>query len=65
MRSLNSSGPKQAQQVIAHGKGKIASFNIPVECYFVDALPMTPTGKIQKEVLRTRLRAMLSNQNEG
>ncbi len=59
------SGPKQAQQVIAHCKGKIASFKIPVECYFVDALPMTPTGKIQKEVLRMRLRAMLSNQNEG
>lgn len=59
------SGPKQAQQVVAHCKGKIASFKIPVECYFVDALPMTPTGKIQKEVLRTRLRAMLSNQNEG
>ena len=59
------SGPKQAQQVIAHCKGKIASFKIPVECYFVDALPMTPTGKIQKEILRTRLRAMLSNQNEG
>jgi fatty-acyl-CoA synthase len=58
-------GPKQAQQVIAHCKGKIASFKIPVECYFVDALPMTPTGKIQKEVLRTRLRAMLSNQKEG
>ena len=58
-------GPKQAQQVIAHCKGKIASFKIPVECYFVEALPMTPTGKIQKEVLRTRLRAMLSNQNKG
>jgi len=58
-------GPKQSQQVIAHCKGKIASFKIPVECYFVEVLPMTPTGKIQKEVLRTRLRAMLSNQNEG
>ena len=59
------SEPKQAQYVVAHCKGKIASFKIPVECYFVDALPMTPTGKIQKEVLRTRLRAMLNNQNEG
>ena len=59
------SGPKQAQQVIAHCKGKIASFKIPVVCYFVDALPMTPTGKIQKEVLRTRLRAMLANENKG
>jgi fatty-acyl-CoA synthase len=58
-------GPKQSQQVIAQCKGKIASFKIPVECYFVEALPMTPTGKIQKEVLRTRLRAMLSNQKEG
>ena len=58
-------GPKQSQQVLAHCKGKIASFKIPVECYFVEALPMTPTGKIQKEVLRTRLRAMLSNQKEG
>jgi fatty-acyl-CoA synthase len=59
------SGPKQAQQVIAHCKGKIASFKIPVECYFVEALPMTPTGKIQKELLRARLRAMRGNQNEG
>jgi fatty-acyl-CoA synthase len=59
------SGPKQTQQVITHCKGKIASFKIPVECYFVDALPMTPTGKIQKELLRTRLRAMLTNPNKG
>ena len=59
------SGPKRAEQIISHCKGKIASFKIPVECYFVEALPMTPTGKIQKELLRTRLRAMLGNQNEG
>ena len=59
------SGPKQAQQVINHCKGKIASFKIPVECYFVEALPMTPTGKIQKELLRARLRAMLTNPNKG
>ena len=59
------SGPKQTQHIINHCKGKIASFKIPVECHFVEALPMTPTGKIQKELLRTRLRAMLSNQNEG
>ena len=58
-------GPKQAEQVIGHCKGKIASFKIPAEVYFVDALPMTPTGKIQKELLRTRLRAMSPNSNKG
>ena len=58
-------GPKQAEQVINHCKGKIASFKIPAEVYFVDALPMTPTGKIQKELLRTRLRAMSPNSNKG
>ena len=59
------SGPKLAEQIISHCKGKIASFKIPVECYFVEALPMTPTGKIQKELLRARLRAMSTNQNKG
>jgi fatty-acyl-CoA synthase len=59
------SGPKQTEQVIAHCKGKIASFKLPVECYFVDALPMTPTGKIQKELLRARLRVRLENQTKG
>lgn len=57
----SSIGPKQSAQVLDYCKGKIASFKIPVEVYFVNELPMTPTGKIQKELLRNRLRALSSN----
>lgn len=36
-------------------RGKIASFKIPREIRFVDELPMTPTGKVRKNVLRDQL----------
>jgi fatty-acyl-CoA synthase len=41
--------------VMAFLEGKIARFKIPRRVIFVDALPMTSTGKIQKEALRQRL----------
>ncbi|MDP3136234.1 MAG: AMP-binding protein, partial [Burkholderiaceae bacterium] len=50
-------GPVDAQSVIDFCKGKIASFKIPRQVFFVDELPMTPTGKVQKEFLRQRLQA--------
>ena len=40
------------EDVIAHCKGKIASFKIPRHVLFVEALPMTSTGKVQKARLR-------------
>ena len=38
--------------VLAHCKGRIASFKIPRHVIFVDDFPMTSTGKIQKVKLR-------------
>lgn len=49
------------QEVIDFFRGKIASFKIPARVIFVDELPMTATGKIQKEVLRQRLRSEVSS----
>ncbi len=48
-----------AQELIEHCKGKIASFKIPKHVFFVEALPATPTGKIQKHLLRARARELL------
>ncbi|MDP3139323.1 MAG: AMP-binding protein [Burkholderiaceae bacterium] len=47
--------PASEQAVIDHCRGKIASFKIPARVIFVDQLPMTATGKVQKELLRRRL----------
>ena len=44
------------QQIIDSFHGRIARFKIPARVIFVDELPMTSTGKVQKEVLRRRLR---------
>jgi len=35
-----------------HVKGKLAPYEYPKEIEFVDALPMTTTGKVQRRVLR-------------
>ncbi|MBT2304861.1 AMP-binding protein [Variovorax paradoxus] len=43
------------QDIIDSFRGKIANFKIPARVVFVDELPMTSTGKIQKEVLRRRV----------
>jgi acetyl-CoA synthetase len=37
-----------------HVKGKLAPYEYPKEIEFVDALPMTTTGKVQRRVLRLR-----------
>jgi fatty-acyl-CoA synthase len=41
-----------ADDIIAHCKRNMASFKCPKEVIFVDELPKTSTGKIQKHVLR-------------
>src|SRR6185295_19549008 len=45
------------RDVIEHCRGRVASFKIPRHVRFVDALPMTTTGKVQKVKLRERARA--------
>jgi fatty-acyl-CoA synthase len=45
-----------ADEVIAYCRGKVASFKVPRHVVFVDALPMTETGKIRKAELRADAR---------
>jgi acetyl-CoA synthetase len=40
------------KELQAHVKGKLAPYEYPKEIEFVDALPMTTTGKVQRRVLR-------------
>ena len=39
-------------QLQAHVKGKLAPYEYPKEIEFMEALPMTTTGKVQRRVLR-------------
>jgi acetyl-CoA synthetase len=51
-------GVKGDDQLVAqlqlHVKGKLAPYEYPKEIEFIDALPMTTTGKVQRRVLRLR-----------
>jgi acetyl-CoA synthetase len=38
----------------SHVRGKLAPYEYPKEIEFIDALPMTTTGKVQRNVLRKR-----------
>jgi acetyl-CoA synthetase len=40
------------QELQAHVKGLLAPYEYPKEIEFVEALPMTTTGKVQRRVLR-------------
>ena len=37
-----------------HVKGKLAPYEYPKEIEFIDQLPMTTTGKVQRRVLRVQ-----------
>ncbi len=39
----------------AHGRARLASFKVPRRWFFVEAMPMTASGKIRKVELRERL----------
>lgn len=57
------SEPGQAlteDDVLAHCRGRIASFKIPRRVIFVDEFPMTSSGKIQKVKLRAEALRILS-----
>ncbi len=53
-RSLHSPAFERAlvAELQAHVKGKLAPYEYPKEIEFVEALPMTTTGKVQRRVLR-------------
>jgi fatty-acyl-CoA synthase len=44
-----------AEEILAFCRGKLADYKVPDQIHFVDVLPMTPSGKIQKAKLRERL----------
>ena len=46
-----------------HVKGQLAPYEYPKEIEFVDALPMTTTGKVQRRVLRLREEARWAAQS--
>ena len=48
-----------AQDLIDFCRGRIASFKIPRHIFFVDAIPMTPSGKMRKVELRAKAIAEL------
>ncbi|MGZ5910792.1 MAG: class I adenylate-forming enzyme family protein [Reyranella sp.] len=48
-----------ADEVVAHCRGKIASFKLPRHVVFIDVFPMTASGKIRKSDLREDARKRL------
>jgi len=46
-------------QIQAHVRGRLAPYEYPREIEFIDALPMTTTGKVQRKELRKREEAKL------
>lgn len=56
---------KLTAELQAHVKGLLAPYEYPKEIEFIDALPMTTTGKVQRRVLRLqeeeRFRALASS----
>jgi len=41
-----------AEEVLDHCRGKVASFKLPRHVVFIDVFPMTESGKIRKAELR-------------
>ena len=53
-----------AQRVIAWCKQLLASYKVPRKVYFLEELPLTPTGKVRKTLLLEQVRA-LPNPNQS
>ncbi|CAN5133184.1 AMP-binding protein [soil metagenome] len=49
--------PALIAQLQSHVKGQLAPYEYPKEIEFIDALPMTTTGKVQRRVLRLQEQA--------
>jgi len=51
---------KLIEEIQGHVRGRLAPYEYPREIEFIDALPMTTTGKVQRKELRKREEAKLS-----
>jgi acetyl-CoA synthetase len=49
-----SGNEKLVEDIQAHVRGRLAPYEYPKEIEFIDALPMTTTGKVQRKELRKR-----------
>lgn len=49
--------PPDPAELRAYCRERLAAFRAPSQWFFVDTLPTTPTGKVQKFVLRDRIDA--------
>ena len=50
----HSGTPQLVEELQQHVRGKLAPYQYPKEIEFIDALPMTTTGKVQRKLLRQR-----------
>ncbi len=55
-------GEALARDLLEYGRGRIASFKLPRRVLFVEALPMTSSGKVRKAELRALAIARLRGQ---
>jgi len=55
-----SGNEKLIEEIQEHVRGRLAPYEYPREIEFIDALPMTTTGKVQRKELRKREEAKLS-----
>jgi acetyl-CoA synthetase len=49
-----SASEKLIEEIQTHVRGRLAPYEYPREIEFIDALPMTTTGKVQRKELRKR-----------
>ena len=56
----NSPSEVLVQEIQNHVRGRLAPYEYPREIEFIDALPMTTTGKVQRKELRKREEAKLA-----
>ena len=53
------------EELQTHVRGRLAPYEYPKEIEFIDALPMTTTGKVQRRVLRLREEERFSTEVQG
>ncbi len=54
LASGHAASPALVEELQSHVRGKLAPYEYPKEIEFIEALPMTTTGKVQRRVLRER-----------
>jgi acetyl-CoA synthetase len=57
----NSPSARLVEEIQNHVRGRLAPYEYPREIEFIDALPMTTTGKVQRKELRKREEANLKS----